>query len=316
MGKQKTPLSRQLADIDLKLLRIFKTVVDCGGFSAAETELNIATSTISNHMSDLEGRLDMRLCNRGRGGFSVTEHGKVVYQATEELLGALEQFRSRVNAAHDTLLGDLHIAFAEQTLLTEGNALVKVIALFGEEAPGVRLHLASLTADDIPQAVASGQTQMGISLCAHPPANLRCDPLFEERMALYCGRAHALFGCEENAANLQHLNQCEFVESPIMRSDQQVNPVIDRWNRQASALQQEARLALLLSGRYVGYLPQQIAALPMWRDQLYQLFAERFSYSNTYQLITRRQSQNNPIVERFRTLLLQSSRAPEAAARG
>src|SRR5262245_43366815 len=31
----------QLSDMDLRLLRVFKTVVECGGLSAAELELNI-----------------------------------------------------------------------------------------------------------------------------------------------------------------------------------------------------------------------------------------------------------------------------------
>ncbi len=31
----------QLGDMDLRLLRVFKAVVECGGMSAAELELNI-----------------------------------------------------------------------------------------------------------------------------------------------------------------------------------------------------------------------------------------------------------------------------------
>ena len=58
----------QIADLDLKLLKLFKTVVECGGFAAAETELNISRSTISIHMSKLEARLGLSLCQRGRSG--------------------------------------------------------------------------------------------------------------------------------------------------------------------------------------------------------------------------------------------------------
>jgi hypothetical protein len=35
----------QISDMDLRLLRVFKAVVDCGGMAAAELELNIGTST-------------------------------------------------------------------------------------------------------------------------------------------------------------------------------------------------------------------------------------------------------------------------------
>ena len=51
----------QLSDADLRLLRVFKAVVDCGGMAAAELELNIGTSTISRHIKDLETRLGLVL---------------------------------------------------------------------------------------------------------------------------------------------------------------------------------------------------------------------------------------------------------------
>lgn len=62
----------QMSDYDIRLVRIFKTVVECGGFTAAETTLGISRSAISQHMSDLESRLGFSLCQRGRGGFSLT----------------------------------------------------------------------------------------------------------------------------------------------------------------------------------------------------------------------------------------------------
>ena len=56
----------QVSDMDLRLLRVFKAVAECGGMAAAELELNIGTSTVSRHMKDLETRLGLVLCRRGR----------------------------------------------------------------------------------------------------------------------------------------------------------------------------------------------------------------------------------------------------------
>ena len=44
----------QLRDLDLQLLRLFVTVVESGGFSAAQGELGIGQSTISTQMAKLE----------------------------------------------------------------------------------------------------------------------------------------------------------------------------------------------------------------------------------------------------------------------
>ena len=72
----------RVSDIDLRLLRVFVSVVEAGGFSLATARLNVAESTISTHMSDLEARLGIRLCERGRGGFRITQRGQEVYQET------------------------------------------------------------------------------------------------------------------------------------------------------------------------------------------------------------------------------------------
>ena len=52
--------------IDIRLIRIFMAVVEAGGLSAAQLELNLALSTISEKVSALEKRFGMKLCQRMR----------------------------------------------------------------------------------------------------------------------------------------------------------------------------------------------------------------------------------------------------------
>ena len=103
----------QVSDADLRLLRIYKTVVESGGFSAAEVELNISRAAISISMADLETRLGFRLCQRGRSGFSLTEEGSKVYQYTLQLLSSIEDFRTQINGLHERLKGDLNIGITD-----------------------------------------------------------------------------------------------------------------------------------------------------------------------------------------------------------
>jgi DNA-binding transcriptional LysR family regulator len=58
----------QVSDLDLRLLRVFRAVAECGGMAAAELELNIGTSTVSRHVKDLETRLGLRRWIRPDGG--------------------------------------------------------------------------------------------------------------------------------------------------------------------------------------------------------------------------------------------------------
>src|SRR5450830_28385 len=90
----------QLTDMDIRLLRVFKSVVECGGMAAAELELNIGTSTVSRHVKDLETRLGLTLCRRGRSGFALTPEGQQIYTETLRLLAGAEAFRASVDALH------------------------------------------------------------------------------------------------------------------------------------------------------------------------------------------------------------------------
>ena len=82
MNSIKNILPHRLGDSHIRILRIFKAVIESGGFAAAEAELNISRPAISIAMSELESPLNMRLCHRGRTGFSFTEQGNLVYSAT------------------------------------------------------------------------------------------------------------------------------------------------------------------------------------------------------------------------------------------
>ena len=83
----------KISDVEISQLRVFKAVVTNGGFSAAQLELGLSPSTISGKMTELETRLGLSLCRRGRGGFFLTTDGQRIFEQTEGLFSALESFR-------------------------------------------------------------------------------------------------------------------------------------------------------------------------------------------------------------------------------
>src|SRR5659263_331987 len=127
----------QLSDMDIRLLRVFKSVAECGGMAAAELELNIGVSTVSRHIKDLETRLGLTLCRRGRAGFSLTSEGEQIYAETLRLLAGVDAFRSRVDEIHQRMGGQLNIAVFDKTASNPAAHIGAAIALFTELAPEV-----------------------------------------------------------------------------------------------------------------------------------------------------------------------------------
>ncbi|RTE64764.1 LysR family transcriptional regulator [Amphritea opalescens] len=298
MGRRKVALSGQLADMDLRLLKVFKAVVECGGFTPAEIELNLANSTISNYISDLEKRLDMRLCERGRAGFSLTEQGQTVYNATLELLSALDQFKNTINQSHNRILGDLHLGFAEHMLGAHNSSILNVLDQFSLKAPDVRIRISTMSSDDVIAALLNQQVDIGITVINQPYPELSNIKLFDEEMQLYCSQDHPLFE-RTDKIDPAELRQYRFVESPRLMAGRESHPDMKLWNKQAKAHHQEARATLILSGHYLGFLPRHLVSNWQLEKELRPLLSERYGYTNSFRALWRKRQQNQLIIQLF-----------------
>lgn len=281
-----TPLG-QLGDMDLRLLRVFKTVVDCGGMAAAELELNIGTSTISRHVKDLEVRLGLSLCRRGRAGFSLTAEGGQIYAETLRLLASTDAFRSSVDEIHRRMGGQLQLAVFDKTASNPAARISQAIALFCERAPGVELHVHVGPINAIERGVIDGQFHVGVIPGHRRSASLHYDALFEETMFLYCGAGHRLFDAGPAGLGWEALAREQFAglgyHSPNMDISQQM-----RLPRKATGFDQEAIATLILSGCFIGFLPDHYAAGFVQRGQMRALNPEVLRYTCSFLGILRR----------------------------
>ncbi|MGC1427260.1 MAG: LysR family transcriptional regulator, partial [Albidovulum sp.] len=108
--------SPTIADVDIKLLRVFCTIVECGGFSQAQTELNLSRSTISTHMANLETRLGFRLCRRGRAGFALTARGGAVYEASRAMLSSIDAYHGQIGQLRERIVGEIAIGVVDNLI--------------------------------------------------------------------------------------------------------------------------------------------------------------------------------------------------------
>jgi LysR family transcriptional regulator, transcriptional activator for bauABCD operon len=200
-----------VTDNDLRLLRVFKAVVHCGGFSAAELELNINRSTISRHIKDLETRLGVILCRRGRAGFALTTEGEQVFDSAKKIMAAMEEFQHDVGELHQRLTGPMSIAIFDKTASNPACHIHQAFRRFDEAAPEVapEIHVESINA--IEQGVMEGRFQLGVIPDHRPSASLDYYPLFSEQMYLYCAIGHPLFDSTSNNTDAAQVRKCRYV---------------------------------------------------------------------------------------------------------
>ena len=253
-----------VSDIDIRHLRVFRAVVERGGFTAAETELNIGRSTISIHIADLEKRLGMTLCDRGRNIFRLTEQGEIVYKATLEVFNALERFRGQVNAAHAYLAGELRIGYFDQLSSHPEFRLVDALRCLRETAPLVRVSLRITALDEIEQEVLDEKLDFGIVAPHRQLPGLEYRDFIYEEQRLYCGIGHPLFGKSDAAISREQVIACEHA---FLTYASNIEMFGKKSGIEPAALADgaEALTHLILTGSYVGVLPSHYAE--QWTKQ-------------------------------------------------
>jgi DNA-binding transcriptional LysR family regulator len=266
-----------ITDFDLRLLRVFKTIVEEGGLKPAQAALDVGLPTISKQLSDLEARFGVRLCQRGPRQFELTPQGGIIYKAVVELFTSIEHFQREVNQVRAGQRGELRIGVIDNTISDPNCPLVK--ALEGLQGGDLHLRLAVLDPDSILQRVADGRLDIGIVPLYRKWPGLEYRTLYAERMYLYCGRAHPLFG-REDEPDERELSSHAFVEHGYV-DGQELEGFAVPAKTGATAWQVEAVAMLLMTGRFLGYLPHHYAARFTQQGELRRLLGARSGYQSS-----------------------------------
>jgi LysR family transcriptional regulator, transcriptional activator for bauABCD operon len=283
------PAQPSFSPVDLRLLRIFQAVVRHEGFAAAQEELGITAGTISNHINHLEARFAVRLCERGRKGFSLTPDGTRILEATENMLRSIDNFSSAVASVRGELTGIVHLGTVDAMHTNTEAPLDKAIARFSSLAPKVTLHLEIASPQDLLQRLLDGRYSLILTPTEEFHPSVTVTPLFEEEQRLYCGSTHALF------KRSKHLTADEVKTHPYVARTYMKGSTPSRdsqFNHRAMTSNIEAIAILINSGHYLGYLPEHFARAFVERGAMTSLLDKQMAYFDTFHLIIRKDERN------------------------
>lgn len=291
----------QVTDFDLRLLRIFRCVVENGSFAGAESALGITRSAISLHMADLEKRLGVRLCQRGRAGFALTDEGRETLNSAETVLAAMENFRSEINALHHTLRGELNIGVMNNLITSPRMRITHAIGRMCRLSEGVKVNISMSTPGEIERGVLDGRLHVGAVPLISKLSGLDYRTLYGEHSFLYCGNTHPLFK-QSSKAVVANLRQAPAV-APAYRMPREVTQLHETLNCTATATDREGIAFLILTGEYIGFLPDHFAANWVEKGMMARLAPERMRFRTGMAAITRKGRRHNRVVDRFLKLL-------------
>ncbi|XAT61222.1 LysR family transcriptional regulator [Rhodobacteraceae bacterium Araon29] len=247
----------RLSGTDFRLLKVFDAVVRHGGFAAAQTELNVGPSTISNHITALEQRLGVILCQRGRGGFKLSDKGKLVFVESQKLLRNIEEFSVGISTLKGQLVGKIKVGLVDAIATDRGLRLEQAFAEFLSEPNDIRFEVSQNTPQELQQRVLNGSLDVGIGSFPHKATGLKYQPLHKEVHSLYCGATHPLFSVKPGDLDVETLRNESIVGRGYWRDRR--HEELGLVNVKAVVYEIEPQLILIRSGKFIGYLPDHFA---------------------------------------------------------
>lgn len=297
----------QLHDVDLKLLRVFATIVKCGGFSAAQAALNAGQSTISEQMSHLETRLGVKLCQRGRSGFHLTEQGVAIHEATLRLLAAVENFCLDADVLKQHISGQLNLGIIDSTISDPDSPLPRTTQRFVSRGHDVHLNVYVGSPAELEERVLDGRLHLAVGHFPIHVPGLSYSALYQEALALYCGRRHPLYGSPaEGARLLEEIAASRIVARGYMQQHDLEQLGVSK--AAATVDNIEALAILIISGAYLGFLPVHFAAQWLKTGEMRQLAAAHLQLLSPFDVIIRRGVAPPPILQAFLEDLASCSR--------
>lgn len=263
--------------------------------------MGISRSAISKHMAELEARLGLKLCRRGRGGFELTDHGREVYEGAEQALRSLDEFRNRIDRLHTELVGSLHLAVVDSTLHDPANPIIGAMRRLLIQSPAVEITLSIMSSSVMEAALLDDRIHIGV--LPRRPAfreQLVYKPLYSETSGLYCGRAHPLFthvSIECDDLVHQRYISPSFTESG--RLVEVLGSAATQVRTSAIARNVEGTAMLLLTGQLLGFLPAHVSHPLEASGAIRSIRPDYFTVQTPMDVIFKARKEMNPVLERF-----------------
>ncbi|MGF7244126.1 DNA-binding transcriptional LysR family regulator [Pseudomonas oryzihabitans] len=149
-----------MAAYNLRQLKYFIAVVECGSVAEASRKLYIAQPSVSTAIRQLEESFNVQLFIRQHAnGMSLTPAGTRFYRKAQELLRLAHEFEQNALADNDVVAGQVDIGCYETVAPLY---LPMLIAGFGERWPGIEIRMRDGEQQELIQALTGGSIDLAI----------------------------------------------------------------------------------------------------------------------------------------------------------
>ena len=177
--------------IDSRRLFYFSQVAKMGSFTAAEAALDVAQSTLSRQIQQLEEELGAPLLLRASRGVTLTHAGEVLLGQAELIIREMESAREQISMTRGTTRGRVTIAAPRPF---SSRYFPGVIRRFREEFPKTKLTVLEASSGHVHQYLADGAVDLAVVLHNPNSQKIATRKIIVEPLELTMRNDHPLVG--------------------------------------------------------------------------------------------------------------------------
>lgn len=167
--------------MDIRGLRYFVAIVDCGSLTKAAEQVCVAQPALSQQLAALEADLGVPLLLRSPKGVAPTEAGMTLYRNARTIMKQLELTRSEVRATGAGVSGTVAVGLPTTAAAVLAMPLVRAVrAAF----PEIRLQLFESMSGYIGELLANSRLDFAILFRDSDSRAVELEPLAEESLCL------------------------------------------------------------------------------------------------------------------------------------
>ena len=178
----------------IEALQLFLDVVRFSSFSEASEANNIAQSTVSQAINQLEKEFNAVLIDRSKRPWELTPQGEMFSEGCRNILKQYNDLKNKVRECPERTGPAIRVGSIYSAGLRHMNMYVKKYA---EKNPAARVELEFLHPDRVMEKVRNGELDIGIISFPKTVRDMHVILWHEELMVLACNAEHPLRNEEE-----------------------------------------------------------------------------------------------------------------------
>ena len=168
--------------MDLRQLRYFVAIVQCGSITRASVQLNVAQPALSLHIRNMEADLGVPLLFRTPQGVQPTEAGVILLRNAQLILGQFEQAEAEIRGSKAEPTGPVRLGLPSSISQILG---VPLILAAREHFPRISLRVAEAMSGYVLDWLRLGRVDLGLLYAVVEDRGLRSISLLSEALVLF-----------------------------------------------------------------------------------------------------------------------------------